>query len=66
VRLVRLCGCLCEHRTCGINACSGAPVRGRAVEHSARTYGEGGRLLCNLSYFENRVCHWDAATMTAS
>jgi len=26
----------------------------------------GPALLCNLSYFENRVCHWDAATMTAS
>jgi hypothetical protein len=26
----------------------------------------GPALLCNISYFENRVCHWDAATMTAS
>jgi hypothetical protein len=23
-------------------------------------------LLCNTSYFEKRVCHWDAATLTAS
>jgi predicted dehydrogenase len=26
----------------------------------------GPALLCNVSYFENRVCHWDAAGMTAS
>jgi predicted dehydrogenase len=26
----------------------------------------GPALLCNLSYSESRVCHWDAATMTAS
>jgi len=26
----------------------------------------GPALLCNLSYYEKRVCHWDAATMTAS
>ena len=26
----------------------------------------GPALLCNTSYFEKRVCLWDAATMTAS
>jgi len=26
----------------------------------------GPALLCNMSYFEKRVCSWDAATMTAS
>jgi hypothetical protein len=26
----------------------------------------GPALLCNTSYFEKRVCFWDAATMTAS
>ena len=26
----------------------------------------GPALLCNVSYYENRVCHWDAASMTAS
>jgi predicted dehydrogenase len=26
----------------------------------------GPALLCNTSYFEGRICHWDPATMTAS
>jgi len=33
------------------------------------TYGfraTGPALLCNTSYFEDRVCHWNAETMTAS
>jgi len=44
-------------------------VRSRKPFFEDAEYGfraTGPALLCNVSYFENRVCHWDAATMTAS
>jgi predicted dehydrogenase len=44
-------------------------VRNRKQPYEDPTFGfraAGPALLCNTSYFENRICYWDAETMTAS
>lgn len=45
-----------------------AAVRSRKGHFEDSTFGfraAGPALLCNTSYYENRICTWDAETMTA-
>jgi predicted dehydrogenase len=44
-------------------------VRTRKPHFEDATFGlraAGPALLCNTSYFENRICHWDAAALRAT